>query len=351
MSRHCKFAFSVVAILGMTGCATNGRMQVQAIDRPAIEKAQAEIKRQVGVYFARAHEARLRASAGGAVKPDRWCGDGNIDYDVASVKVDLLTTTDQTNSIGGGLKIPVFGGAGNPSTSTKRAISNTQQLTYTLYMLADRYQPAELRGLGSRAEDRPAPVADVIMAQRDALRNVTLKSRYADPQPCFSNFDPDAPRDPQSTLVIGITFSHEGVNGVKLDLGVVSLDASTERKASFGNTITVTFRQRDLTKASKIGPCSNDGTKPCVYDPIEGPAAGQAGVGVIDDREGGARMPPHPGRSPDRQPDPGRQPPGAPPPARPAPEPVPVKPPTKMCRTPGSTGILVVVPCPPEVTS
>ena len=351
MSRSCRFALVTVAMLCATGCTTAGRLQVQAIDRPVIEQAQAEIKRQVGVYFVRALEARQRALAGGAVRPERWCGDGNIDYDVASVKVDLLTTTDRTDSVGGGLKIPVFGGSGAPSGSTKRAVSNTQQLTYTLYMLDDRYQPAELRMSGGRAEDRPAPVADVIMAQREALRNVTLKSRHADPQPCFSNFDPDAPRDPQSTLVIGITFSREGANGIKLDLGVVSLDAGTERKASFGNTVTVTFRQRGLTKASRIGPCPDDATKPCVYDPIEGVAAGQPGVGVVDDHKGGAKAPPSRNGSPDRPSDPGKQPPGAPPPAPPVPKPDPVTPPTKMCRTSGSTGILVVVPCPPEVTS
>lgn len=338
-----------IAVLGavsLGGCVTTGRLPVQAIDRPAIEKAQAEIKRQIGIYFSRAHSARMQAAGQDATRPARWCGDGSIEYDVASVKVDLLTTEERSNSVEGGVKIPVVSGSADPSASGKRGVSNTQQLTYTLYMLDDRYQPPELTAPSPVPDQRDAPLADMIMAQREALLNTTLRSIHADPQPCFTNFDPDSPRDPKTTLVIGVTFSKAAGGGIKVDLGLVSFGFAQERKANFGNTVTVTFRQRNLTKDSRIGPCPKDASKPCVYDPIETIDGSQDGIGL----DGGT---PPVRETPTRGTRGGRENPRPVAGARPVPgrlQPEPAKPRTvKMCRTPGSTGVLVNIPCPPEV--
>lgn len=252
--------------LALGGCVGTPPPSLQAIDRSAIEIVQAEIKRQIGVYLAKA-EQRRRQPAGPAVA--RWCGDGSIDYDVVSVKVDLATTDMTNNSANAGLKIPVLtGGKGSigPSVSTSRTVTNSQELVYTEYMLGKQYQPAELMALPPDTS-KPSPIADLMDAQRTALIDAAIKVDHPYPQPCFTNFDPSDPSKPQSTVTIGVKFESDDNGGIKVDLVVLSFGASVERKGSFANTITVTYGQRGLTKDSFIADCAPDDKSPCVWEP------------------------------------------------------------------------------------
>lgn len=157
--------------------------------------------------------------------------------------VDLATTDLLNNSADAGLKIPVLaGGAGSigPSVSTSRSVTNSQELSYTEYMLGEQYQPAELT-MQPPDTSKPSPIAELINAQRAALVNAAIKSTHPKAQLCFTNFDPSDPTKPQSTVTIGLKFESDNQGGVKVDLAVLSFGASVGRKGSFANTMTVTY--------------------------------------------------------------------------------------------------------------
>lgn len=69
-----------------------------ALDSKTIEKVQAKIKRQIGIY--------MRAPT--AIADDQhgyWRGKGSINFDIASVKAELTTTIKTINSGGVGLEV------------------------------------------------------------------------------------------------------------------------------------------------------------------------------------------------------------------------------------------------------
>ncbi len=234
----------------ISGCAVNKTPPINAITSDRIYQVEAEIKRQISVYEAEANAAYLHpetdparqaAAASGFV-----CGEGKIDFDVESVTLDLTTTVDTTASGSLGLTIPVIGPAGTigPSGSLSRDVTNTQEISLPLY-------PAQNRNYVASPDAAPAPIADALFGLREALiKGATLQSV------CFWDYNFKAPStDKGGTYKLGLTITDDGKGGIDIKLAIVDFGANFEHKSATGNTITVSFQQRDIPKkAPSIDP-------------------------------------------------------------------------------------------------
>jgi hypothetical protein len=112
------------------------------------------------VYLAAAAAAKVPAGP----REDFWCGRGNIDFDISSVKAQLTTTVETVKNAGIKAKIPFKAIEVDPSGSRKTDVTNTQELNYNLWPLA-RDQHVEL----PKGDLETAPIAKVLMSLRDAL--------------------------------------------------------------------------------------------------------------------------------------------------------------------------------------
>jgi hypothetical protein len=154
---------------------------------------------------------------------------------VISVSLDLTTTLDTTASGSLGFTIPIIGPTGTvgPSGSASHEVSNTQELSFPLFPVAD----SSFRMDTSTAA--PAPIADAIFALREALiRSSALEAV------CFYDFNYHDPKsDKGGTFKLGLTITDDGKGGVDVKLAVVDVGANYERKSVTGNTITIAFQQ------------------------------------------------------------------------------------------------------------
>jgi hypothetical protein len=213
----------------------------QALDTAAIAAVQGEIKRQVGVYLLKsAHHA-------GGAPQDYWCGHGDINFDISQVKAELTTTLETITNHSGSAKITWGAVEIDPSGSVKGDATNTQVLDYNLWPL----EMARQMGLsGVKVEDeKPAPIADVILGLRDALIASAKKSASPGPQACFTDYDPAKPgADAGNTFKLGLSFVSDKTGGLEIKVWVLDLTNTTEWKSTTGNTLTVSFVQRGLAE-------------------------------------------------------------------------------------------------------
>lgn len=224
----------------LSGCVTSPMRQ--ALDEQAIGKVQAEIKRQVGVYIRRAHEPDPAAKDG-----PFWCGNGQIDFDIANVKADLTTTFEHVSGVSVGLKIPVSVVTLGPSAAVKQDVTNTEELVYNLWPLqAARPSADSMTGPVKPDELDGAPIAQVLLALRHALI-VSAQKSSPGPQPCFTDYNQDKPAaDPGNTFKVGLTFVTDASGGLDIKVGILDLSGSVEAKGTTGNTLTVSFVQRGV---------------------------------------------------------------------------------------------------------
>jgi hypothetical protein len=215
----------------------------QALDTAAIAAVQGEIKRQVGVYLREA----ARRSPG---KPeDFWCGTGNIDFDISQVKAELTTTLETITNKSVGLKIPWGAVEIDPTGSVKGDATNTQVLDYNLWPFEAERQMALMQATVNA--QKPAPIADVILALRDALI-ASAKKTAPGPQPCFTDYDPAKPgADAGNTFKLGLSFVNDTTTGLEIKVWVLDLNATNEWKSTTGNTLTVSFVQRGLAQLQR----------------------------------------------------------------------------------------------------
>jgi hypothetical protein len=215
----------------------------QALDTAAIAAVQGEIKRQVGVFM------REAAKHPAGESKDFWCGTGHIDFDISQVKAELTTTLETIKNTSAGLKIPWGAVEIDPSGSVKGDATNTEVLDYNLWPLEMERQTA-LMGSGV-LDQKPAPIADVILALRDALIN-SAKKTAPGPQPCFTDYDPAKPgSDAGNTFKLGLSFVSDKTGGLEIKVWILDLTNTAEWKSTTGNTLTVSFVQRGLAKVQR----------------------------------------------------------------------------------------------------
>lgn len=221
-------------LASMGGCAATPPVR-QVLDEKAIVAVQGEIKRQIGIYMA--------AAAGAARDPKDtpdhyWCGSGGIDFVVLSVKAELTTTNETIKNAGIKAKIPFKAIEVDPSGSRKTDVTNTQVLDYTLW-------PTGRHPDLAAGDLEKAPIAKVLLSLRNALIDSARKTAPG-PQACFTDYDPQKPAaDPGDSFKLGLSFVNDVTGGFDITVWVLDLNATTETKGTTGNTLTVTFGQRN----------------------------------------------------------------------------------------------------------
>jgi hypothetical protein len=228
----------------LAGCAT-APPKKQALDTAAIAAVQGEIKRQVGVYLLAAQKP-----VPGNPK-DFWCGTGDIDFDISSIKADLTVTNETIASAGVALKIPWGAVTIGPSGSIKGDATNTQELVYKLWPLDISRQTA-LKSEHISGEPKPAPISDVLLSLREGLINSAKRTATKEPQACFTDYSPDKPAsDAGDTFKLGLSFTTDATGGLEIKIGILDLTSTTEWKGTTGNTLTVSFVQRGLAQLQR----------------------------------------------------------------------------------------------------
>jgi hypothetical protein len=236
---------TLLLCLGASGCASKPPLK-QALTTEAIGAVQGEIKRQVGIYL---RATRAKAGQAAPQSDEFWCGTGEINFDISTVKAELTTTMETITDAGLKLSIPWSAVKIGPSGDAKGDATNTQVLDYNLWLQDPELQDKTLMELEvSDAELQGAPIAQVLLALRQALID-SAKKKHKGPQPCFTDYDPTKPAsDAGNTFKLGLTYLSDKMVGLEISVGVIDLTSSVEWKGTTGNTLTVAFIQHDLAK-------------------------------------------------------------------------------------------------------
>jgi hypothetical protein len=211
------------------GCV-NEPTRVVAV--PAISEVQSEIKRQIGVYL-------VRTKTQAPTKRDKGlvCGNGQVNFDITNVKVELTTTSDKTKDTTGGLSGPINAVTVGVNGESKNEIVDTQTLTYNLWLV-----PGQARDYANDP-NKPSPIADALIGLRDGL----IAAGKKEGQPCFFDFNPKKPTDDAgNTFKLALTISHDKSGGVAISVGILSFGRTHEEKDTASNTLTVSFVQTGL---------------------------------------------------------------------------------------------------------
>ncbi|WP_157212026.1 hypothetical protein [Sinorhizobium sojae] len=227
----------LAATVLLVGCATTQPARVQAIRSSAIQSVVDDMKRQVSVYVAYQNSPQGTRSVINA-SATKTCGNGLIDFDVKSVKLEVLTTHE--SSVEGGVGFgPVVTGSATLSggLGAGRSVSNTQELVLAAEMLPNRSFV-----YAGRESVESAPIAGTLINLRDAL----IKAGEVQNRVCFKTTK-DA--DDGNTYKIALNIEDHGGGNIALGLAPLAFDVSGETKSTTGNTLTVTFEPHEFTQA------------------------------------------------------------------------------------------------------
>ncbi len=263
----------------LTACASAENVPT-VINAGYISQVQQDLKSQVGQYNAavqyyRAHRDQDPAFAGGGAFT---CGDGSIDFDVTSIKVDLATTADDTAKANGSVSLPIY--SLSPTGAVSHEVTNVQELIYVQW-------PDELKGVDASylppTRETLRPIAGMLMTLRDGLIAGARSGKSGAPVQCFRDFDVAKLGDAPHSYKMGVTVVNDSQFGISLKLAILSLGASGESKNTDANTITVSFKQSDLPNIDNtptIVRCAKDRSKRCIKTKDGETMLGNQGVGI-----------------------------------------------------------------------
>lgn len=228
-------------LLGLSSCGTLTSSTIVIPDSRVFEALQ-DIKRQVSIYVSLQNS--LYDKAGYYLhSAERECGNGLIDFDVKKVKLELLTTYDNSGGLSAELAaVPVGGGPATFGGSLGGGYqkTNTQKLIYSSSPLPNpdyRYIP--------EANEAPAPLAEVLTSLRKNLIAASdTKNRI-----CFEGSSADGDNSFEVAVTVVTTASGKLVFG----LAPIAVTASGETKSTTGNTITFTFEPHDFSINKRTG--------------------------------------------------------------------------------------------------
>ncbi|MGV1790397.1 hypothetical protein [Rhizobium sp. A37_96] len=245
--RGILLALSLVVASLFTGCASSSFAKLNAIPQSDIYKVIAEVKRQISVYTSYqsskyGYSRILRNSK------SKVCGNGLIGFDIVSVQMELVSTSEGSASVG--LSLSPIPAAGNATIGGKAGASvdttDTQTFEIAETVVPSPYpQPFDLRQL------RSAPLA-VSMIN---LWAAALQSGDDQSDVCLhlkKNAEGDG-----NTFKMAINVVKDANGEINVGLTNVGLTAGGDFKATSGNTITVKFEPHDFTKPRPPRP------KPC----------------------------------------------------------------------------------------
>lgn len=227
-------AIAAAAILG--GCATTQPSKIQAIKSSRIQSVVDDMKRQVSVYVAYQNSKQGTQSVVNA-SATKACGNGLVDFDIKSVKLEILTTLE--SSANGGVDVgPVVTGSGaslSGGFGGGRSISNTQELVLAADMLPNR----SFAYAGRESVDT-APIAATLIN----LRNALIRSGEVGNRVCFKT---TLEAKDGNTYKVAISIEDSANGKIGLGLAPLALTASGESKSTTGNTLTVAFEPHVFT--------------------------------------------------------------------------------------------------------
>jgi hypothetical protein len=221
-----------ILLLVVSGCAS-----IEAVRVDKVRDVQSDIKRQIGVYL-------VQKDLQTAADKDKsfWCGNGDVDFDITSIKITLLTAMDTTGSANVSVPIP-------PIVTIKSTLSAEKVATSTL-VFNEWLEPS---GYYAKIYDEPslksaealqnAPIAGALLNLRTALLSAAEKGNGNNIQlPCFSTSErTGAKSDAQNTFTLDIKYVTDGSGGVSVGLGPITAGGNLDLKRTDQNTITVNF--------------------------------------------------------------------------------------------------------------
>lgn len=171
-----------------------------------------------------------------------------VGFSIESVKVSLLTETD--NTVGGsiGAKVPTGIVTIGPSLSRSSETKGTQTTTFSLYPKPRIGEPPAPSQSAKTIDAAAYPIAAALQRLREGLL-AAANQHSLTAQTCFS-LSPltppggKAPDDPGGTYVFGFTVVHKSGTDGKIELLVFSLGASANEQTTAANTLTVAFKAR-----------------------------------------------------------------------------------------------------------
>ncbi|TXI03442.1 MAG: hypothetical protein E6Q76_13835 [Rhizobium sp.] len=257
-------ALSLMVASLCTGCASSSFAKLNAIPQSDIYKVIAEVKRQISVYTS------YQSSKDGYARilqnsKSKVCGNGLIGFDIVSVKMELVSTSEGSASLGLSLSpIPV---ASSTTIGGKAGASLDTTDTQT-FEIAETVSPSPYPQPFDQSQLRTAPLA-VSMIN---LWGAALQSGDDRSDVCL-HLKKSADGD-DNTFKMAITVA-KGANG-EVDIGLtnVGLTAGGDFKATSGNTITVKFEPHDFTRPRppRPKPCRAGDTRPeCANQNIVAP--------------------------------------------------------------------------------
>jgi hypothetical protein len=230
----------VIALL-LSGCSSLTTTTTAIPDERIFEALQ-DIKRQVSIYVWR-QNSLYDKTGHYLASTKRECGNGLIDFDIKKVKLELLTTFDNSGGLSAEIAASPVGGVpatlgGSLGASAQR--TNTQKLVYSSFPLPNpdyTYVP--------QAGDDPAPVAEVLTSLRkNLIEAANTKNRV-----CFQGSDADG----DNSFQVAVTMVKSASGKLVFALAPLTLTANGETKSTTGNTITFTFAPHDFSVNPRSG--------------------------------------------------------------------------------------------------
>jgi hypothetical protein len=284
---------SILALTLMSGCAAQ---KLRPIDLANISDVQAKIKEQVGVYMKAASYLTLVDQNYGAVaivdgKPtpipatEFLCGSGRIDFRIATIKAELITSQDKTTAAKLGLTFPIVPVTLGPSAGKTGDTLSAQTLDYNLWPLVVGDQTF-LLPIKHWPESSPdyealipalskAPIAIVLLELRNALILAATRTDYStgkqrEDQACFTDYNPASPSaDAGNSFKLQLQITNDPSVGITIGVPPLNLSYSQDTKSVTGNTLTVTFVQRGIKHLQVL---RDQVTKDCTF-PYDGKLA------------------------------------------------------------------------------
>lgn len=221
-------AFLSFAIL-TSGCASRSFSKLEPIRQERIYQVVAEIKRQISVYTSYQQSEYGYATVLTKAFP-KICGTGRIGFDIESVKMELVSTTDSTT----GANVSLTPAAAIPITVSGGA-STTTNNSQSLVVLADVIPSTQ------KVEFRKEMLADAPLAV--SMINFWAATIQAGNDPSDICLRYAAAGDFNTNIYkMGITVSESANSKITVGLGNVGLTANGEFKSTTGNTLIVKFK-------------------------------------------------------------------------------------------------------------
>ena len=236
----------------LSGCSP----KVNVIRLDQVDKIQASIKDQIGLYFYKRYVDNIPRTS--SINDEYWCG-SSIRFEISKIEVSLNTTDSIKNSgeiaanipVAKGITIGPNGGISYlgatsrilkyalwPDNDWITSVRHNHQYESARYFL-EYYKSMPEREIADKLDK--ADIAKTLLDLSEKLVNANKKLSN-NPQPCLKTYVNEGESDDNS-YEIEFTVEANKSAGVDVDAGFIKLSVSHDENNVIGNTIKVYFRQ------------------------------------------------------------------------------------------------------------